>query len=323
MKKMLLLIAVLISLNGHAQSLRAMPDTFTVLQASVDTFDLTANDSIPVGDSVCISLVGSPSGFSVLNCNSIIFQPDSFFTGRDTIRYVLCDTAGICDTTTVLVNVNPNLALLPVAGFKQDSTLPYLGIGSHYHLFSCQGLYIPECPTYRCVNTSSNFDSIIWQLTSIGPSYCQDSVLYFETDTILINLDLLSQTYHFCYTPHLILRLKAYNRFGVVTISDTSCQIEICEGIAEVPLANIHIYPNPADKVLTIDMRQNNDAISLNYASIYVYDDLGQRVRSIPRHDSSRLVEIPVASLPDGIYLSTITDATGREMMLGRFTVVK
>jgi hypothetical protein len=35
------------------------------------------------------------------------------------------------------------------------------------------------------------------------------------------------------------------------------------------------------------------------------------------------MVEIPVASLPDGIYLSTIVDAGGAEMMLGRFTVVR
>ena len=97
----------------------------------------------------------------------------------------------------------------------------------------------------------------------------------------------------------------------------------MCEGIAEVPLANVHIYPNPADKVLTIDMRQNNDAISRDYAAIYVYDGLGRRVRSIPRRDSSKLIEIPVTSLPDGIYLSTITDTHGREMVLGKFTVMR
>ena len=319
MKKTLLLISVLISLYGHAQSLRAMPDTFTVLQANVDTFGLTANDSIPAGDSVCISIIGSPLGFTVLNCSSIIFQPDSFFKGRDTIRYALCDTAGICDTAMV-VKVDTNYGLLPVAGFVQDTTLPRLGLGNHARLFSCQGSnYVPECLVYRSVSTSSNFESIRWQIRDANTSQCSDPI-YSSDDTVVIQPDLLPGC---LYDAQIIVCLTAYNRFGRSTFCDTSCQIGVCEGISEVPLANIHIYPNPADKVLTIDMRQNNDAISRDYAAIYVYDDLGQRVRSIPRHDSSRLVEISVSSLPDGIYLSTITDTQGHEMMLGKFTVVK
>ena len=303
---------------GFYTPLLVAPDTFTVLQASVDTFDVTAVDNIPAGDSACVSLIGSPARFTVLDCHYIVYQPDSTFIGRDSFVYALCDTAGTCDTTKVVVHVNPNYSLLPVVSFDQDTTVTDpLG----YHFFWTAKLFVcnhfsPECSDYRIINTSVNFDSILWCVSnSDTPNFCQD--LYYRQDTIYIDPEMT------CYNGRITVCLTAYNRFGRVTVCDTSCTISICEGITEVPLADIHIYPNPADKVLTIDMRRNNDVISRDYAAIYVYDDLGQRVRSIPRHDSSRLVEIPVSSLPDGIYLSTITDAQGREMILGRFTVVR
>ena len=97
MKKILLLVFVLISRYGSSQSLQAYPDIFSVLQANIDTFYVTNTDSIPVGDSVCISLIDTSARFSVLNCKAIIYHPDSLFTGRDTCRYALCDTAGACD----------------------------------------------------------------------------------------------------------------------------------------------------------------------------------------------------------------------------------
>lgn len=300
--------------NGSVR-LRAEPDTFTVLQATVDTFAVTAVDSIPAGDSVCISLIGSPPGFSVLDCHSIIFRPDSTFTGRDTCRYALCDTAGICDTAMVVVYVNTNPALWPVVSFYEDTSFSWIYPGRH-ELFVGTNCYAFTCVDYQLVNTSTNFDSIRWQVSNVNP-YCKDT-LHYSADTILVASDSFR-----CSVPRIMVCLTAYNQFGSMTICDTSCQIEVCEGIAEVPLANIHIYPDPADRVLTIDMRQNTDPISVSYTAIHVYDKLGQKVRSIPRHDSSRMVEIPVAFLPDGIYLSTITDARGTEMMLGRFTVMK
>ncbi|MCW3126581.1 MAG: hypothetical protein JWO03_2239, partial [Bacteroidetes bacterium] len=105
MKKFLLLIFSLIALSSYSQTiLQAGPDTFSVSQTHIDTFGVTANDSIPAGDSVCVTLLDS-SHFSVLNCTNIIYHPDSTFTGRDTCRYVLCDTALACDTSMVVVFV--------------------------------------------------------------------------------------------------------------------------------------------------------------------------------------------------------------------------
>jgi hypothetical protein len=321
MKKLLLLSAILISVYGHAQSLLAVPDTFTVLQATVDTFAVTHNDSIPAGDSICISLLDSSAHFSVLGCLSIIYRPDSTFTGRDTCRYVLCDTGHVCDTAMVVVYVDTNYALLPVAGFVEDTTYNYSH--SRYGLLGCSSpSYITGYDNtysgpYILYNRSYNADSVLWKIT--GLDTCTSVFWLFRSDTININTTV---NWGNCVSGEIIFCLTAYNQFGSTTQCDTSCPFRV-EGIAEVPLSNIHLYPNPADRILTIDMRQNTNPISTDYTAIGIYNALGQKVHSIPRHDSSGLVEIAVAGLPDGIYVSTIVDARGTEMVLGRFTVVK
>lgn len=326
MKKILLLSAILISVYGHAQSLLAVPDTFTVLQATVDTFAVTHNDSIPAGDSVCITLFDTASRFSVLNCRSIIYHPDSTFTGRDTCRYVLCDTAHICDTTMVVVYVDSLNQLLPVAGFKDDTILGSCLVGEAVHLlFNCNN-YCNNWGRgqFQLSAILQRSDSLHWVVRDIdyGTSL-YDSVKYYYTDTINFNPSIMWYPNPDPYPPfYLEVCLTVYNQYGSTTFCDTSCQFQY-EGIAEVPLSNIHLYPNPADRVLTIDMRQNTNPMSADYAAIGIYNALGQKVRSIPRHDSSRLVEVAVTGLPEGIYISTIVDARGTEMVLGRFTVVR
>ena len=323
MKKLLLLSAILISVYGHAQSLVAMPDTFTVLQATVDTFAVTHNDSIPASDSVCITPLDTGSRFSVLDCRSIVYHPDSTFTGRDTCRYVLCDTAHVCDTAMVVVYIDTNYSLLPVAGFKEDTinggynnlhfdcTLPYYGLD--------YGL-----ATYQLSSTSLDADSLSWRIRTSERygEWVFDSITYFSRDTISF---IPVQLSHIPGLPqdvsHLEICLTAYNKYGSSTHCDTSCELGY-EGIAEIPLSNIYIYPNPADRILTIDMRQNTTSISADYAAIDIYDALGQKVRSVPHHDS-RVAEVDVTDMPEGIYVSTIVDAQGKEMVLGRFTVAR
>ena len=319
MKKLLLLSAIVISVYGHAQSLVAVPDTFTVLQATVDTFDVTHNDSIPASDSVCITLLDTGSRFLVLNCRSIVYHPDSTFTGRDTCRYVLCDTAHLCDTAVVVVYVDTNYALLlPVARFKDDS----LNGTFEDILFVCNtsgGDWVYD--RYQLSSTSQNADSLSWQIrgsSSVQNNIIFDSIAFLHGDTI--DFTPLALWPNWFQLHHVEICLTAYNSFGNITHCDTSCYLVI-QGIAEIPLSNIHIYPNPADRILTIDMRQNNNSICADYAAIDIYDALGQKLRSIPLHDSSRLVEVNVTDMPEGIYVSTIVDAQGKEMVLGRFTV--
>ncbi|MCW3125835.1 MAG: hypothetical protein JWO03_1493 [Bacteroidetes bacterium] len=95
------------------------------------------------------------------------------------------------------------------------------------------------------------------------------------------------------------------------------------DGITEVPLSHISIYPTPASNTLVIDMQQNTDAVSSHYTSIDIYNTLGQKVHTISKQSSSKIINIPITSLPDGIYLATISDATGAGRMLGKFTIAK
>jgi hypothetical protein len=97
--------------------------------------------------------------------------------------------------------------------------------------------------------------------------------------------------------------------------------MDLCAGIHAIPLADISIYPMPADRSIYIDMRQNNDLISSNYSAIIIYNSFGQRMHSISRQGSSKLVELSVADMSDGIYLATIADAKGAERVLGKFVV--
>ena len=330
MKKILLLILSLVTLGAYAQGiptdLVAMPDTFTVVQAHVDTLDVTANDTISVGDSVCIILLGSPAHFTVLSCSSIIYHPDSPFTGRDTCVYILCDTAHICDTATVVVYVDSLIQLLPVAGFKDDSIYGDCAAGQAYFLLSnCNGLCNNYSPgQYQLSSTSLRSDSLHWSITDIdyGAAF-YDSVKYYNTDTVNFSPAQLWDYLNNPYPPfYLEVCLTAYNQYGSRTICDTSCQLWY-EGIAEVPLANIRLYPSPASSSLTIDMQQCSSAITSTYTSISLYDALGQRIRSIPRQGTAKVVDVSVASMPDGIYMATITDVTGTEMMQGKFTVLK
>ena len=253
-----------------------------------------------------------------------MYRPDSTLTGRDTCRYVLCDTAHVCDTAVVVVYVDTNYVLLPVAGFKEDTIN-----GGYYNLhFDCASAYDGGdwgLATYQLSSISLDADSLSWRIRTSERygSWVFDSITYFSRDTISFTPVQLS---HIPGLPqdvsNLEICLTAYNKYGSSTHCDTSCALRY-EGITEVPLSNIHIYPNPADRILTIDMRQNNNSICADYAAIDIYDALGQKLRSIPRHDSSRLVEVDVTDMPEGIYVSTIRDTQGKEMVLGRFTVIK
>jgi hypothetical protein len=95
------------------------------------------------------------------------------------------------------------------------------------------------------------------------------------------------------------------------------------EGISEVPLAHINLYPTPASQTLIIDMSQNTDDISTHYIAIDLYNALGQKIRTFSKQNNNKIINLPVATLPDGIYLATISDATHTERMLGKFTIAR
>ncbi|MBS1686116.1 MAG: T9SS type A sorting domain-containing protein [Bacteroidetes bacterium] len=319
MKKTLLLLITLLSLCGYGQVV-AVDDSFTVLQASTDTFDVVANDTFPVGDSVCISLLDSNARFTVLDCRRVVYVADSFYTGMDSIRYVVCDTGMICDTGIIIISADSNSALLPIASFDEDLT--YHQNGEHDYLFRCNQS-LSGWDGHKIFNTSQHSDSILWACRALM-SDCSDSVLYLRTDTIIIFPSDISGLYVAspwgCGADNVELRLTAYNKFGIRTICDTSCALGYL-GIPKVSLPGISLFPSPASSYVTIDMEQNTDAITSHYSSIDLINTLGQKVRSIPRSGNNKTVQVNMSDMPEGIYMATITDDTGTMRTLGRFTV--
>ena len=107
MKKTLLILFSLVTLCGYSQIV-AKTDSFTFYQARIETFDIVRNDSFPLGDSICITLLDSPVHFTAIDCRHVRYQSDSSFTGVETCRYQLCDTAMLCDTAAIVVIIIPD-----------------------------------------------------------------------------------------------------------------------------------------------------------------------------------------------------------------------
>jgi len=97
----------------------AIADTFVICEDSVSVVDVQANDTDVDGDTLTTTILSGPdSGIAVLLANdSIFYDPDSNFTGYDTIIYVICDSSTLadtslcnnvtvlCDTTLLIINV--------------------------------------------------------------------------------------------------------------------------------------------------------------------------------------------------------------------------
>lgn len=166
------------------------------------------------------------------------------------------------------------------------------------------------------INTSLNADSIVW---SVSPAYsiaCSDSILFSSSDSISFYVrNIWSNCYDY---DQVSVCLTAFNASGSNTKCDTTCYIG-WESITELPLANIHLYPNPASHTLTIDMQHNSDEITRTYSAIEIINSLGQVVETLPRSGASQLVQLSVGHLPAGLYTAALLDAKGTRRTLGRF----
>lgn len=312
MKKTLLLLFILVGMYGYGQVM-AVRDSIETFSTRIDTFDIASNDTFPSGDSVCITILDSNSKFSVADCRRIVYSADSFYSGIDSIRYALCDTATICDTATVIIHVRTHWALLPTVRYVEDYT------NETDHLFHNIGSCAWFGNAYTLVSKCINADSILWSIESLN---CADSLAYFQTDTINFVPEILFPGGYWCGLGRLVVHLTAYNRFGTAMRRDTTSCLRY-DGVLEISLPNISLYPSPSSRQLTVDMEQNTDAITSQYNAIDIINMLGQKLKSIPRNGNSKTVQLNVADLPEGIYNATITDDKGATRTLGRFTIAR
>jgi PKD repeat protein len=285
----------------------AANDTSGVVKPNQDTLNVTANDYSPSGDSFCIASVSNPVYFTVSGCNDVIFNSaNATAPGMDTAWYIVCnvDQPTLCDSAMIIVTVNP--CTLPVAQFTRVCPIE-IGDSS-----ACW------FDTYLYANAAGS-DSVIWHVQSIN----QPAV-----DTFFVNYDSLRVDWSANCTNcdlgglnYFTVCLTTFNSCGSSSYCDTLANF--AEGINQIQLSGISIYPNPTNNELTIDMRDNTDAITRNYSAIEVYNAIGQKVLDEPRDNQYQLVNISVAGLPEGLYLATILDSQGEQKTLGKFIVLR
>jgi len=274
----------------------AANDTATALQPDGTTVNVTANDNAgSTGNGFCITTVYGSSAFAIADCNNVTYSPDSTFTGNDTAYYIVCDNGlpTLCDTAMLVVTSNQNAILQPVPAYT---------------------LQLMNCDGGLFVNTSQNDTAITWSfhITYWSSSNIPEDTIFYS-DTLLYNY-LANLSFHW----EAQMCLTAYNHYGSNTICDTV--YFFCGAINEVSLSNIQLYPNPANSYITIDMHNNQDAITRNYQAIEVYNVLGEKVKSIAKQSADK-VTFNINSLPQGMYVATITGSNGERRTLGRFTV--
>ena len=101
--------------NGHEDPPHAVDDSVTARAGATVIIPVTSNDWDPdLGDPIAVSLVGSEAGQSassgavnILNGDSVSYVPSPGFSGVDTFKYTIVDSAGQTATATVTVELFP------------------------------------------------------------------------------------------------------------------------------------------------------------------------------------------------------------------------
>src|SRR5215471_3730432 len=99
-----------ISLSVVNNAPHAVPDSYTlhgILQHGGD-FPVTINDSDPDHDPIRVTEVTQASNgtftYDFIH-DSFTYEPRAGFAGTDSVSYTICDSLGLCDSTTITLNV--------------------------------------------------------------------------------------------------------------------------------------------------------------------------------------------------------------------------
>ena len=107
--------------NVNASPIAADDATSTDENDAVN-IDVLANDSDPDGDDLTLAVVSQPAnGTATVSNGSIIYTPDTDFSGTDQFTYTITDSNGVADTASVTVTVS-NVNAAPVAVNDSAST---------------------------------------------------------------------------------------------------------------------------------------------------------------------------------------------------------
>ena len=118
------------------------------------------NDSDPEGNNLTVTSTSTPTHGSVFidAVGNIIYTPDTFIIGPDTIDYVICDDGfpSLCDSATVFITVSGSVNDGPIV--TDDNVNAYDGVTS----------------TYTVINNDIDYDGLIDSTTVTiisGPSF--------------------------------------------------------------------------------------------------------------------------------------------------------
>jgi len=297
--------------GGGNQAPIAQDDTASITQPNSITINVAVNDVDAIGDTLCVTSITGSSFFSldISNCANIIFTPDSAFVGSDTCVYVICDNGSpvLCDTASLVINVTACTMPDPQIAFLCYDNTPATQFGC------------PLCAKF--IVEGVQFDSIVWTFT-----YLLDGTFY---DTVIVNDDTLVARFQpvSCNDADIVIPF-GFDWVVCATTSSLCGSKTVCdtvtiswEGINEVALSNIHIFPNPASNVLTINMQNNSDEITRNYSAIEIVNAIGEKQKSFSKKGTQKIASLDVSDLPNGIYLATIVSDKHERRMLGRFTI--
>ena len=100
----------------------AADDTTSTDENDAVSIDVLANDSDPGGDDLTLAVASQPAnGTATVSNGSIIYTPDTDFSGTDQFTYTITDSNGVADTASVTVTVS-NVNAAPVAVNDAAST---------------------------------------------------------------------------------------------------------------------------------------------------------------------------------------------------------
>ncbi|MBI2967563.1 MAG: tandem-95 repeat protein [Bacteroidetes bacterium] len=117
----------------------AVADYDSTLMNTPVTVDVQINDSDPEGGTLVTSVTGLPANgnVSVLNGDSIVYSPDTGFSGIDFFVYEICDN-GVptqCDDDTVFINIislnNPPIAVNDTLTISEDAAITSINVQSN------------------------------------------------------------------------------------------------------------------------------------------------------------------------------------------------
>ncbi|NNM16577.1 MAG: tandem-95 repeat protein, partial [Bacteroidia bacterium] len=103
----------------------AIDDTASTNVGVPVTINVQANDTDPDGDPLVTTIISGPNNGTaiVANGDSVIYTPNTGFTGVDTLIYIVSDGNGGTDTAIVVITIDPAVNQCPQSVADSDTTL--------------------------------------------------------------------------------------------------------------------------------------------------------------------------------------------------------